>query len=84
MNTQSPRGPTHISLLTTVIWVERIERGLNQHTLSDLMLDVVRLGIISHAELTAHLVSRTLAGTATDDAFRKYLGALGGGRGSGA
>jgi len=43
------------------------------------MLDVVRLGIVSHAELTAHLVSRTLAGSATDDAFRKYLGALGGG-----
>jgi len=58
---------------------ERIERGLNQHTLGDLMLDVVRLGIVSHAELTAHVVSRALAGTATDDAFRKYLGALGGG-----
>ena len=47
--------------------------------MSDLMLDVVRLGVVSHAELTAHFLTNTFAGTATDDAFRKYLGALGGG-----
>jgi len=55
---------------------------LNQHSFGDLMLDVVRLGIVSHAELMALLMSKTVVGTATDDAFRKYMGALGMGGGT--
>ena len=56
-------------------------RGLDHHSLTDLMVDVVRLGIISHAELMAHIASNMLAGTATDDTFRKYMEILGGGGG---
>ncbi len=62
---------------------ERMQRGLGQHSLGDLMQHVVNLGIITHAELTTHIVSTLMAGTATDDAFRKYMGALGGGGGGG-
>ncbi|RYP69024.1 hypothetical protein DL771_006350 [Monosporascus sp. 5C6A] len=59
---------------------KRMQRGLKQHTLIDLMLDVVRLGIITSAELISKVVTMTVAGSATDDLARKYLQVLSGGQ----
>lgn len=57
---------------------KRIQRGLNQHTLGDLMVDVVRLGCITQAELVSKVMAMAVAGTATDDLARKYLQVLSG------
>jgi len=57
-----------------------IERGLKQHTLGDLIVDVVRLGFITQAELISKLMAMSISGTATDSVVRKYMGALGGGQ----
>ncbi|RYP62038.1 hypothetical protein DL770_009650 [Monosporascus sp. CRB-9-2] len=57
-----------------------IERGLKQHTLGDLMVDVVRLGFITQAELISKVITMAVAGTATDDLARKYLQVLSGGQ----
>lgn len=37
------------------------------------MQDAIRLGVITHAEMTAQLMSEFFVGTATDDAMKKYL-----------
>ncbi|PKS05514.1 hypothetical protein jhhlp_008204 [Lomentospora prolificans] len=58
---------------------KRIRRGVNQHSLFDLLHDAVRLGIITHAELIGFLVNKTTGGTMLDDVTRKYFTALGGG-----
>lgn len=55
-----------------------ILRGINQHTIPELMHDVVRLGIVSNAEMTAHLVNQLMSGTHTEDTMRKWMAALGG------
>lgn len=52
---------------------ERIKRGVNQHSLIDLMQDAIRLGIITHAEMTAQLMSNFFVGSAMDDVMRKYM-----------
>ncbi|KUJ18504.1 uncharacterized protein LY89DRAFT_732063 [Mollisia scopiformis] len=52
---------------------KRIRRGVNQHSLLDLMQDSIRLGVVTHAEMTAKLMSEFFVGTATDDAMKKYL-----------
>jgi len=57
---------------------KRIQRGLNQHTLGDLMVDVVRLGCITQAELISKVMAMAVASTATDDLARKYLQVLSG------
>ncbi|RYP57232.1 hypothetical protein DL769_009620 [Monosporascus sp. CRB-8-3] len=59
---------------------QRIQRGLQQHTLGDLMVDVVRLGFITQAELISKLMTMAVAGTTTDDLARKYLQVLSGGQ----
>ncbi|RYO76043.1 hypothetical protein DL766_002578 [Monosporascus sp. MC13-8B] len=59
---------------------KRIQRGLQQHTLGDLMVDVVRLGFITQAELISKVITMAVAGTATDDLARKYLQVLSGGQ----
>lgn len=55
----------------------RIRRGVAQHSLMDLMHDAIRLGIITHAEMTSQLLANFFVGSATDDAMRKYLDTLG-------
>ncbi|RYP00696.1 hypothetical protein DL764_006434 [Monosporascus ibericus] len=59
---------------------KKIQRGLKQHTLGDLLVDVVRLGFITQAELISKVVTMAVAGTATDDLARKYLQVLSGGQ----
>ncbi|KAI1780937.1 hypothetical protein F4818DRAFT_21113 [Hypoxylon cercidicola] len=56
---------------------ERVRRAINQHSLLDLLHDAIRLGVISHAEMTAQLLGNFYVGSATDDAMRKYLDTLG-------
>ncbi|EMR61371.1 hypothetical protein UCREL1_11704 [Eutypa lata UCREL1] len=56
---------------------KRIRRGVAQHSLMDLMHDAIRLGIITHAEMTSQLLANFFVGSATDDAMRKYLDTLG-------
>ncbi len=56
---------------------ERIKRGVNQATLSELMQNAIRLGIITHAEMTAQFLSVFgISGSTTDDTMRKYLDTL--------
>jgi response regulator of citrate/malate metabolism len=54
----------------------RLRRGVNQHTLAELMNDAIRLGVITHAEMTAEFMGKFVVGTASDDAMRKYLDTL--------
>ncbi|KAL2193852.1 hypothetical protein P885DRAFT_71854 [Corynascus similis CBS 632.67] len=61
---------------------KRIRRGVSQHDLFDLVHDVVRLGIITHAELIGLIIGKTYGGTALEDVTSKYLDGLAGGRGS--
>ncbi|KAI6092917.1 hypothetical protein F4821DRAFT_223542 [Hypoxylon rubiginosum] len=56
---------------------KRVRRAVDQHSLLDLLHDAIRLGVISHAEMTAQLLGNFYIGTATDDAMRKYLDTLG-------
>ncbi|KAI0181556.1 hypothetical protein GGR52DRAFT_525083 [Hypoxylon sp. FL1284] len=55
---------------------KRIRRAVNQHSLLELLHDAIRLGIITHAEMTAQLLGNFYVGSATDDAMRKYLDTL--------
>ncbi|KAI2463567.1 hypothetical protein F4781DRAFT_116380 [Annulohypoxylon bovei var. microspora] len=55
---------------------KRVRRAVAQHSLMDLMHDAIRLGVISHAEMTAQLLGNFYIGSATDDAMRKYLDTL--------
>lgn len=55
---------------------------MSQHDLFDLVHDVVRLGIITHAELIGLIIGKTYGGTALEDVTSKYLDGLAGGRGS--
>ncbi|KAI0015490.1 hypothetical protein F4780DRAFT_71426 [Xylariomycetidae sp. FL0641] len=52
---------------------KRIRRGITQHSLMDLMHDALRLGILTHAEMTAQLMANFYVGSATDDVMRKYM-----------
>ncbi|KAI1456211.1 hypothetical protein F4805DRAFT_459059 [Annulohypoxylon moriforme] len=56
---------------------KRIRRAVTQHSLMDMMHDAIRLGVISHAEMTAQLLGNFYIGSTTDDAMRKYLDTLG-------
>ncbi|KAI1136766.1 hypothetical protein F5Y05DRAFT_415017 [Hypoxylon sp. FL0543] len=56
---------------------KRIRRAVTQHSLMDLMHDAIRLGVITHAEMTAQLLGNFYVGSATDDAISKYLETLG-------
>lgn len=56
---------------------KRIRRGITQHSLLDLMYDAIRLGIVTHAEMTAHLLGTLYCGNTMDDAIRKYVDLLG-------
>lgn len=56
--------------------VERIRRGITQHSHMDLMHDAIRLSIISHAEMVSQLLRNFFARSATDDVMRKYLATL--------
>ncbi|KAI1101792.1 hypothetical protein F4804DRAFT_343724 [Jackrogersella minutella] len=56
---------------------KRVRRAVTQHSLMDLMQDAIRLGVISHAEMTAQLLGNFYIGSATDDAMRKYMETLG-------
>jgi hypothetical protein len=40
------------------------------------MHDAIRLGIVTHAEMTAQFMGKFYVGTATDDAVMKYMGTL--------
>jgi hypothetical protein len=40
------------------------------------MNDAIRLGVITHAEMTAEFMGKFVVGTASDDAMRKYLDTL--------
>ncbi|KAI1411183.1 hypothetical protein F5Y13DRAFT_191456 [Hypoxylon sp. FL1857] len=55
---------------------KRIRRAVTQHSLMDLMHDAIRLGAITHAEMTAQLLSNFYVGSATNDAMSKYLETL--------
>ncbi|KAI0408596.1 hypothetical protein F4802DRAFT_355990 [Xylaria palmicola] len=55
---------------------KRIRRGITQHSLLDLMYDAIRLGIVSHAEMTAQLLGTLYTGNTMDDAIRKYVDLL--------
>ena len=57
--------------------LERVRRAVAQHSLMDMMHDAIRLGVISHAEMTAQLLGNFYIGSTTDDAMRKYLDTLG-------
>ena len=41
------------------------------------MHDAFRLGIITHAEMTAQIMGTFFVGNTTDDVMRKYMDALG-------
>lgn len=56
--------------------IGRIRRGITQHTVTDLMQDAIRMGLVTHAELTAQLMGHFVVGGAADDAMRKYLDTL--------
>ncbi|OCK93788.1 uncharacterized protein K441DRAFT_661164 [Cenococcum geophilum 1.58] len=56
---------------------KHIRRGVTQHSLTDLMHDAFRLGIITHAEMTAQIMGTFFVGNTTDDVMRKYMDALG-------
>ncbi|KAI4870601.1 hypothetical protein F4820DRAFT_218788 [Hypoxylon rubiginosum] len=56
---------------------KRVRRAVNQHSLLDLLHDAIRLGVITHAEMTAQLLGNFYVGSATDDAMRKYMDTLG-------
>ncbi|OTA55279.1 hypothetical protein K449DRAFT_438831 [Hypoxylon sp. EC38] len=56
---------------------KRVRRAVTQHSLMDLMHDAIRLGVITHAEMTAQLLGNFYVGSATNDAMRKYLDTLG-------
>ncbi|KAI0013168.1 hypothetical protein F4779DRAFT_564274 [Xylariaceae sp. FL0662B] len=56
---------------------KRIRRGVTQHSLTDLMQDAIRLGYLTHAEMTAQLLGNFYVGSATDDTIRKYMDTLG-------
>ncbi|KAI1388955.1 uncharacterized protein F4822DRAFT_429571 [Hypoxylon trugodes] len=56
---------------------KRVRRAVTQHSLMDLMHDAIRLGVITHAEMTAQLLGNFYVGSATDDAIRKYMDTLG-------
>lgn len=43
----------------------------------EMMHDAIRLGVITHAEMTAQLLGNFYIGSETDDAMRKYLDMLG-------
>jgi hypothetical protein len=57
-------------------YAERILRGINQHTLTELMNDAIRLGFITQAEFAADFMSKFVVGSTTDDAMRKYMDTL--------
>jgi hypothetical protein len=40
------------------------------------MQDAIRMGLVTHAELTAQLMGHFVVGGAADDAMRKYLDTL--------
>ncbi|KAI0832947.1 hypothetical protein F5Y06DRAFT_186106 [Hypoxylon sp. FL0890] len=52
---------------------KRIRRAVTQHSLMDLMHDAIRLGVLTHAEMTAQLLANFYVGSATNDAMSKYL-----------
>ncbi|KAI1205067.1 uncharacterized protein F4807DRAFT_465037 [Annulohypoxylon truncatum] len=56
---------------------KRVRRAVTQHSLMDMIHDAIRLGVISHAEMTAQLLGNFYIGSTTDDAMRKYLDTLG-------
>ncbi|KAI1398053.1 hypothetical protein F4819DRAFT_489908 [Hypoxylon fuscum] len=56
---------------------KRVRRAVTQHSLMDLMHDAIRLGVITHAEMTAQLLGNFYMGSATEDAMRKYMDTLG-------
>ncbi|KAI0455329.1 hypothetical protein F5B21DRAFT_471933 [Xylaria acuta] len=55
---------------------KRIRRGITQHSLLDLIYDAIRLGIVSHAEMTAQLLATLYTGNTMDDTMRKYVDLL--------
>jgi len=55
---------------------KRIKRGVNQHSLTDLMEDAIRLGVVTHAEVTVQLMGQFFAGTGIDDAMKKSMEAF--------
>ena len=59
-----------------------MRRGLAQHDLLDLIHDVFRMGIISHAEFIGTIMGKTVGGTVVEDVTRKYVSALSGARSS--
>jgi len=61
---------------------KRVRRGINQHGMFDLMHDLVRLGVITHAELVGAIVGRVVGGSTMEDAAGKYFNALTGSKGS--
>ncbi|KAH7322660.1 hypothetical protein B0I35DRAFT_476590 [Stachybotrys elegans] len=46
---------------------KRIRRGVSQHDVFDLMRDVVRLGIITQAELIGAIMGKTVGGSILED-----------------
>ncbi|KAK7708740.1 hypothetical protein SLS57_008958 [Botryosphaeria dothidea] len=56
-----------------------IYRGITQHSVPDLMHDVVRLGVVSNAEMTSHLITEFASGSHTEDTVRKWMTAISGG-----
>ncbi|KAI0385627.1 hypothetical protein F5Y04DRAFT_292107 [Hypomontagnella monticulosa] len=59
---------------------KRVRRAVTQHSLTDLMHDAIRLGMLSHAEMTAQLLGNFYVGSATDDAMGKYFDIIGSAR----
>ncbi|KAH8812277.1 hypothetical protein F5884DRAFT_855580 [Xylogone sp. PMI_703] len=58
---------------------KHMERALKQHNIVELTLDVIRLGLITEADMINKLVTQLVAGTAANDAAKKWLVALNGG-----
>ncbi|KAH8812520.1 hypothetical protein F5884DRAFT_312235 [Xylogone sp. PMI_703] len=52
---------------------KRIRRGVNQHTMTQLIEDAMRLGIINHAEFVQQFLGQYVEGTAMDDTFKRYM-----------
>ncbi|KAI1376005.1 hypothetical protein F4677DRAFT_459936 [Hypoxylon crocopeplum] len=82
LNTEYPRSSLikyEIKILKSrnKVMKKRVRRAVNQHSLMDLLHDAIRLGVISHAEMTAQFLGNFYVGSATDDAMRKYFDTLG-------
>lgn len=66
-----------LSAETDGVASERIKRGVNQATLNELMQNAIRLGIITHAEMMAQVLSVFgMSGSTTEDTMKKYVNTL--------